>query len=94
MKIPTSLCILMVVSNLFLPAYGLAAELTALEKDYGRAFHTLKAAQTLNPDASKNQAPPLGLEGKVGEKVMQEYYKMFEKKEPTITNIINIGTGQ
>ena len=66
MKIPTSLCILMVVSNLFLPAYGLAAELTALEKDYGRAFHTLKAAQTLNPDASKNLAPPLGLEGKPG----------------------------
>jgi hypothetical protein len=79
------MCILLLSSSIH------AGEPTALEKDFGQSFDTVKAAQILNPEAGKNTSPPLGLDGNAGAEVMNQYYKSFKKAEPTVTNIINIG---
>lgn len=66
-----------------------------LDSNFGNAVNTAKAQQTLNPDASKNTDPVIGVDGKSGQAAMDSYNKSFKAPPPaTVTNIINIGGGK
>lgn len=63
-----------------------------LDSKFGNAFMAAKAQQTLNPDASMNKSPTIGLDGKAGDAVIDKYHKSFETP-PASTNTFTIGVG-
>ena len=61
--------------------------------DYDLRFGTVRQArmrQTLNPTASANPDPVLGLDGKAAEESIHLYHDSF-KAPPPVVNVINIG---
>jgi PBP1b-binding outer membrane lipoprotein LpoB len=67
---------------------GCATEPSRVEMDYGTSYKLAKYNQTLNPDAEKNLEPVTGIDGQVGEKIIEKYNKGFEKPAqamPTLT---------
>jgi hypothetical protein len=50
---------------------------------FGEAVRTAIAQQTINPDASKNRDPVLGLDGKAAGATMDNYDKSFVTPEKT-----------
>ena len=80
-----------------LPIIGLCGLLTAcatptpnLDARFGDAVRIARAQQTLNPEASQNTAPVVGLDGKAAKATMGRYEDSFKTPPPTI-NVINIG---
>lgn len=71
---------------------GCVAPAPVLDSKFGEAFNAAKAQQTLNPDASMNQAVAIGLDGKAADTVVDRYYKSFESP-PAAANTFNIGVG-
>lgn len=64
------------------------------DSKFGEAFNTVKAQQTLNPDASLNQNPSAGLDGQAGTVVIDKYHKSFEKPAATSSTFtIGVGSG-
>lgn len=59
-------------------------------KDFGKAVRAAQAAQTINPDASKNPDPVAGIDGVSGKTAADTYHKSFEAPPPTFS-VINIG---
>lgn len=53
----------------------------ALKRDYGNSYNTAKYGQTLNPGASKNQAPVTGLSGRAAESAVKKYTDSFSSSE-------------
>jgi hypothetical protein len=51
------------------------------DKHFGEAVRTAIAQQTINPDASRNTDPVLGLDGKAANRTMQNYDKSFVTPE-------------
>lgn len=61
-----------------------------LDAVFGQAVREARAAQTLNPKASENTDPVLGIDGKAGAAAQQRYQDSF-RTPPKTFEIINIG---
>lgn len=75
---------------------GLATQLTGcvnttpeLDAKFGDAVRAVRESQTLNPGASPNQDPVLGLDGKAAVQAQERYQDSF--KSPPKTFEINTG---
>jgi len=66
---------------------------TDLEAAFGKAYQAAIANQTLNPDASTNLSPVIGMDGKSAEKELEMYRKSFQKEQANPTYILNVGQG-
>jgi len=53
---------------------------TMLDKNWGKSFELAKQNQILNPEAGKNPAPVVGLDGQAAEGNMEQYRKGFKGK--------------
>jgi hypothetical protein len=51
-----------------------------LDRNWGRSFEAAKYNQTLNPEAGNHSAPVEGLEGPVGEKIMEQLIEVKDQK--------------
>ena len=56
-----------------------------LDMNWGKSLETAKNNQILNPDASENLDPVLGLDGQAAEYTVNKYKKSFEKDVPIET---------
>ena len=56
-----------------------------LDMNLGKSLETAKNNQILNPDASENLDPVLGLDGQAAEYTVNKYKKSFEKDVPIET---------
>ena len=56
-----------------------------LDMNWGKSLETAKNNQILNPDASENLDPVLGLDGQAAEYTVNKYKKSFEKDVPIKT---------
>jgi len=66
---------------------------TDLEAAFGKAYQAAIANQTLNPDASKNLSPVIGMDGESAEKIMDTFKQSFQKEQPVQNYIFNVGQG-
>lgn len=71
---------------------GCANAPSNLDAHFGEAVLTARAAQTMNPDASRNQDPARGLDGISAREAIGRYQDSFKAPPPTF-NVINIGGG-
>ncbi len=67
-----------------------AATTPALDANFGNAVRQARSAQTLNPNASSNPDPVLGIDGKAGAAAQDRYQESF-KAPPKTFEIVNIG---
>lgn len=58
---------------------------------FGDAFRAAVSNQVLNPEASENLRPVVGMDGPAAERVVQSYLKSFTKEGAVAPNIINLG---
>lgn len=65
----------------------------ALDARFGDAVRAAREAQTLNPAASANKDPVLGLDGKAAVNALERYEDSFKAPPPTF-EVINITGGQ
>ncbi len=63
-----------------------------MDSHFGEAVNLAKAQQTLNPDASKNREPVVGIDGRAGQQAVQQYEKGFQQPK-TQANPFVIGVG-
>jgi hypothetical protein len=69
---------------------GCANRTPVLDERFGDAVRAARATQTINPDASRNADPVVGLDGLAAHESI-ERYKDATKAPPPVTNVINIG---
>jgi len=69
-----------------------AAQTPNLDEHFGDAVNAAKAQQTINPDASQNTNPVLGIDGQAAKGTIDRYHKSYEQPSAT-PNIFNIGVG-
>ena len=67
-----------------------ASTTPVLDANFGKAVREARASQTLNPNASANRNPVLGIDGKAGAAAQDRYQESF-KTPPKTFEIINIG---
>lgn len=77
-------------------ALGGCATSTTPETDarFGESLNTLKAQQTLNPEASRNANPVAGIDGKAAKGAYDNYRDSFRKPPAeglNVTPISNVG---
>ena len=63
-----------------------------LEGQMGQSLSLIKAQQTLNPEASRNTNPVVGMDGKAAKSGYDQYQKSFKAPEPQ-PNAFTIGIG-
>ena len=63
-----------------------------LDSTFGDAVNAATAQQILNPDASRNTQPVVGLGGKAAKAVAIRYYKTYQSP-PMSGNVYTIGVG-
>ena len=61
-----------------------------LDANFGKAVRQARAAQTLNPNASANRDPVLGIDGKAGAAAQERYQESFQAPPKTF-EVINSG---
>ena len=63
-----------------------------MDRNWGCSFESVKYNQTLNPEAEKNADLVEGLEGPVGERIMEGYIKGGDSKKnpPTEFGVVTI----
>ena len=61
-----------------------------VDANFGNAVRQARAAQTLNPNASANRNPVLGIDGKAGAAAQERYQESFTTPPKTF-EVINIG---
>ena len=71
---------------------GCATGPTRVDQQFGNAVRAAVAAQTMNPEASRNTRPPAGLEGAAAGATMERYEKSFVSPPPPV-NVFTIGIG-
>ena len=69
---------------------GCASTTPVLDANFGDAVRQARKAQTLNPNASANRDPVLGIDGQAGAAAQGRYQESF-KAPPKTFEIINIG---
>ena len=81
-----------------LAAVSVAALLTAcasttpvLDANFGNAVRQARTAQTLNPNASANRDPVLGIDGQAGAAAQDRYQDSFKAPPKTFEIIENTG---
>lgn len=62
------------------------------DDQFGNAVRAAMAAQTINPDASRNTKTPAGLDGAAAKSTMDRYEKSFASPPPPV-NVFTIGIG-
>jgi hypothetical protein len=67
-----------------------ACKPTMLDKNWGKSFEMQKQSQILNPDASENMDPVLGLDGYRAEKNIDTYRKGPAPKKSKEIGVISI----
>ena len=75
---------------------GCVSTTPVMDSKFGDAVRQARTAQTLNPNASANRNPVLGIDGKAGAAAQERYQESF-KTPPKTFDILNIGgsiTGQ
>jgi hypothetical protein len=77
MKTQTLLIILIACSISL--AVGCTRQPRRVDNFYGTSYELAKMSQIANPSAGIQTGPPVGLQGMVGEKVVERYVKSFEK---------------
>ena len=60
-----------------------------VDANFGNAVRQARAAQTLNPNASANRNPVLGIDGKAGAAAQERYQESFTAPPKTF-EVINI----
>lgn len=58
----------------------------------GEAMMLMRAQQTLNPDASRNADPVVGLDGKAAKGALDNYRDSFRQPPAETANFLSIGT--
>lgn len=71
---------------------GCVDPLPRLDEKLGDAVNMAKAQQTINPDASRNTDPVVGLDGQAAKSVIDRYQKSYQSPPPPV-NVITIGVG-
>ena len=61
-----------------------------VDASFGKAVREARASQTLNPNASANRNPVLGIDGRAGAAAQERYQESF-RSPPKTFEIINIG---
>lgn len=69
---------------------GCVSTTPALDATFGDAVRQARAAQTLNPNASANRDPVMGVDGKAGSAAQDRYHESF-RTPPKTFEVINIG---
>ena len=67
-----------------------ASTTPVLDANFGNAVRQARSAQTLNPDASANRDPVLGIDGQAAAAAQERYQESF-KAPPKTFEITNIG---
>ena len=62
------------------------------EREFGQSVRNTMQAQIINPDASKNQDPVKGLDGRAARDSINNYQKSFTKPVAQ-PNVFNFGIG-
>ena len=65
-----------------------ASTTPVLDANFGNAVRQARSAQTLNPDASANRDPVLGIDGQAAAAAQERYQESF-KAPPKTFEIIN-----
>ncbi|HEU0201097.1 MAG TPA: pilus assembly protein [Burkholderiaceae bacterium] len=73
---------------------GCVATTPQVDGKHGAAVTLTRAQQTLNPDASRNNNPVKGLDGKAAKGALDNYRDSFRVPPSEAANVINIGVGQ
>ena len=79
-----------VFASLILALTGCASTTPQLDSKFGDAVNAAKAQQIINPEASQNTNPVLGLGGNAASAVIELYHASF--KTPPTTNV-SVGSG-
>jgi hypothetical protein len=75
--------------------WGCAATTTPeTDARLGLSLNALKAQQTINPDASSNTEPVVGLDGKAAKGALDNYRDSFRKPPAEASNLLSIGAGR
>jgi len=82
------------------PVISLALLLTAcvaspppyMDARFGDAVEMAKAQQTANPDASRNTAPVVGIDGQAGDAAFDNYRDSFINRPAATSGALNVGT--
>jgi hypothetical protein len=72
---------------------GCRATMPEMERNFGKSFEAAKQNQIINPEASKNTSPVIGLDGKSAETAVRKYEKSFgegQRKETYNLNLSNM----
>jgi hypothetical protein len=69
---------------------GCAAQTPYMDQRFGEAVNAAKAQQTLNPDASLNMEPVVGMGGPAASAVIIRYNESY-KTPPASTDVFTIG---
>lgn len=73
---------------------GCAATSTPhLDAKFGESLTTLKAQQTINPDASRNTDPVAGIDGQAANAIIDRYHKGYEAPAPALSGTIGGSIG-
>lgn len=84
---------LIAILTIFSGCRGRGATMPEAERNFGKSFEAAKQNQTINPEASKNTSPVIGLDGKAAEAAVGKYEKSFgegQKKETYNLNLRNM----
>ena len=65
-----------------------------LDAKFGEALDMAKAQQTLNPDASLNTEPVMGIDGIAGDAGFDSYRKSFTSKPSQSTGGVEFGSAK
>lgn len=69
---------------------GCVSTTPMMDSKFGDAVRQARTAQTLNPNASANRDPVLGIDGKAGAAAQERYQESF-RTPPKTFEVINIG---
>lgn len=68
---------------------GCVSPTPMLDEHFGEAVRAARLAQTINPDAGRND-PIIGMDGVAAQRSIERYETSF-KNPPPVTNVVNIG---
>ncbi|CAJ0808951.1 MULTISPECIES: hypothetical protein [Ralstonia] len=64
------------------------------DQHFGEAVRTLRAMQTLNPDAGSNTDPVMGVDGRAATAAMDRYNTQFTKPQADVSAFaVGVGSG-